>query len=345
MNVAGIRIAGIAIIICVALIVGIIIYKIYKSKVNKALAGETSGAHIGVPAPADTFSVLIKIVVLILLVWIIISLGNISELKQEIENLRSANSSDFSSLAVELSQLKSQMAEANSRILSYNRYISDVNAEDNTCTIKHTLRLKTYSDATTVKLTLSDGTQLDMHKRAAGIYEADTKINLFMNTESATVFSVKEGDMSYAESASPDNDDADEYWQLVIPELGNSSFDIYYGSDKINIGTFNIFSYHKAQYHISSAKLLIEKNGEILETIDAKPFMNEALGDGNIPVDKEYDIKSDDTMNIRLILTTDEGYTLNQQLFEKVKESGIRTYGNRFSITDKNGQVVYKNFG
>ena len=38
MNVAGIRIAGIAIIICVALIVGIIIYKIYKSKVNKALA-------------------------------------------------------------------------------------------------------------------------------------------------------------------------------------------------------------------------------------------------------------------------------------------------------------------
>ena len=341
MNVAGIRIAGIAIIICVALIVGIIIYKIYKSKVNKALAGETSGAHIGVPAPADTFSGIMKIVVLILLVWIIISLGSISDLKQEIANLRSSNSAELSSLSFELSQLKNDMAEANNRIMSYKRYIYDVNAEDNTCTIKHTIRLKTYSDATTVKLTMPDGTQLDMHKKAAGIYEAETKINLFANIESNTSFSVKEGDLSYVELPQPENDDADEYWQLVIPSLDASGFDIYYTSDRISVGTINLFSYHKAQYHITSAKLVVEKNGEELETIDAMSYMNNTFGDGSIPVDKDYDINSNDSLSMKLVLTTEEGYTLNQQIFERVKGSGIMTYGNKFSITDKNGQVVY----
>ena len=343
MAVSGIRIAGIAIIICVALIVGVIIYKIYKSKVNKALVGEASGAHIGVPAPADTFSAIMKIVVLILLVWIIISLGSISDLKQEILNLRSSNSAELSSLSFELSQLKNDMSEANSRVLSYKRYISDVNAEDNTCTIKHDLRLKTYSDATSVKLTMPDGTQLDMYKKAAGIYEAETKINLFANIENNTSFSVKEGDLSYVELPQPENDDADEYWQLVIPELETAGFDVFHTSDNISIGTINMFSYHKAQYHISSAKLIIEKNGEVLDNIDAKPYMDEALGDCSIPINKDYSVKDDDSLKVKLVLTTEEGYTLNQEIIEKIKGNST-TYGNRFSITDKNGQEVYKTY-
>lgn len=343
MAVSGIRIAGIAVIIGVALIIGVIIYAIYRSKVKKALAGEMSGAHIGVPAPADTFSAIMKIVVLILLVWIIINLGNISELKQEIENLRLSNSAEFSSLSFELSNLKDDMVQANSRVLSYKRYISDVNAEDNTCVVKHNLRLKTYSDATTVKLTLPDGTQVDMFRKAAGIYEAETKINLFANTESDTSFSIKEGDMSYVESSYPENDDADEFWQLVIPSLDSAGYDIYHTSDKISVGTINLFSYHKAQYHISSAKLIVEKNGEVLETIDAMAYMNKAVGDCSILVDKDYDIKSEDSLSMKLILNTEEGYTLDQEIFEWIKGSGIRTYGNKFSIIDKNGNKVYGN--
>ena len=343
MAVSGIRIAGIAVIIGVALIIGVIIFAIYRSKVKKALTGEMSGAHIGVPAPADTFSAIMKIVVLILLVWIIISLGNISELKQEIENLRLSNSAEFSSLSFELSNLKNDMVQANSRVLSYKRYISDVNAEDNTCVVKHNLRLKTYSDATTVKLTLPDGTQVDMFRKAAGIYEAEIKINLFADTESDTSFSIKEGDMSYVESSYPENDDADEFWQLVIPLLGSAGYDIYLTSDKISVGNVNMFSYHKAQYHISSAKLIVDKNGEVLETIDAMPYMDKALGDCSIPVDKDYDIKSADSLNMKLLLTTEEGYTLDQEIFEWIKGSGLRNYGNKFSIIDKNGNKVYGN--
>ena len=154
-------------------------------------------------------------------------------------------------------------------------------------------------------------------------------------------FSVKEGDLSYVELPQPENDDADEYWQLVIPSLDASGFDIYYTSDRISVGTINLFAYHKAQYHITSAKLVVEKNGEELETIDAMSYMNNTFGDGSIPVDKDYDINSDDSLSMKLILTTEEGYTLNQQIFERVKGSGIMTYGNKFSITDKNGQVVY----
>ena len=128
---------------------------------------------------------------------------------------------------------------------------------------------------------------------------------------------------------------------MVIPSLDASGFDIYYTSDRISVGTINLFPYHKAQYHITSAKLVVEKNGEELETIDAMSYMNNTFGDGSIPVDKDYDINSNDSLSMKLILTTEEGYTLNQQIFERVKGSGIMTYGNKFSITDKNGQVVY----
>ncbi|MBR4344063.1 MAG: hypothetical protein IKP88_15420 [Lachnospiraceae bacterium] len=344
MGVSGIRIAGIAALVCVAIIIGVVIYKIYRSKVNKALAGEMSGAHIGVPAPADTFNVIMKVVMLILLVWIVISLGSISDIKQEISNMQSNVSSQISSLSSEVSKLKTDMTEVNSRIQSYNRYISDVNAEDNTCIIKHNIRLKTYSDTTAVKLTLPDGTQVDMNKKAEGIFEAETKINLFAYSESSTTFSIKEGDLSYVEAPFPENDDADEYWQLVIPSLYNAGVDIFHNSDNVSIGTVNMFSYHKVQYHIASAKLVIEKNGEVLENIDAMPYMAESLGDCSIPVDKNYDIKNDDNLTVKLVLTTEEGYSLNQDIFEKIKGSGTGVYNNRFSITDKNGKEVYKNF-
>ena len=46
---------------------------------------------------------------------------------------------------------------------------------------------------------------------------------------------------------------------------------------------------------------------------------------------------------MKLLLTTEEGYTLDQEIFEWIKGSGLRNYGNKFSIIDKNGNKVYGN--
>ena len=61
-------------------------------------------------------------------------------------------------------------------------------------------------------------------------------------------------------------------------------------------------------------------------------------------MNKDYDINIDDDMVVRLILTTEEGYTLNQYVFEKIKGSGTKIHTNKFAITDKNGKEVYNIF-
>ena len=333
-------ISFIGILLLIAVLLGAAAIILYRVKVNRALQGKESGAHTNIPAPADSLSGIFKGVILILLIVICINLGKLNTLQQEIENLRDNVMINNSSVVSELGSLKSDLAEMNSRVYSYENSCIGVDVSDNTCTVKHTVRLKSFSDETEVVLILGDGTETNMVKTGTGRYEAELKTGLFKEISDYPSITVKENGTSYVEKLTGYSDES-YYWQTCIPSvIGQAGPGITYSGKKLSITNISLFSEYKHSYNIASAKIDIEVNGKEADSIDAVSYFEIPVGNIEIPVNKEYSVNESDDIRINLILVTEEGYTLDQLLFE-VNEGRHISYGNKYTITDKNGNKVF----
>ena len=181
-----------------------------------------------------------------------------------------------------------------------------------------------------------------MEKTGEGRYEAEVKTGLFEEYDTETGITIKENGVNVFEELQDEHfyGMSAAYWQMFIPSLMSEfGIDTEYNTTGLNIRNINMFSNYKGEYHIASAKVIMEKNGTEIDSIDALDSFNEAYGEIIIPVDKEYTMAETDTIDAKLILVTEEGYTLEQLLFDR-KDGRYITYGNRFTITDKNGKQV-----
>ena len=333
---------GISILLVVVTILGVVAVILYRRKINKALQGEQSSAHTSLPAPADTVGGLYKAVVLILLIWLCLCTGKLNDIRSELENIKSLTVSSSGNLSGELYLLQNKMEEMNSKVYSYTTSGSSVDSSDNTCLVKHVVRLKSFSADTEVTFISPDGTEVKMDKVGEGKYEAEIKTDMFKETYEYPGIIIKEnGTNCYEELDSETYFPGDSYWQMFIPSI-TSEFGIgaEYNTDCIKIGNITVFSEYKSDYNITSAKILVEKNGKEIDSIDALSCFERPFGDIEIPVNKDYAITEKDTINAKLIIETGEGYIREQLLFEK-DENKYCTYGNSFIIKNKNGVTVY----
>ena len=333
---------GIIIILLAAVLIGAIVIILYRRRANRVLQGERSGAHTSIPAPTDTINGLFKIVTVVLLVWVCISMGRLSSIQSELETLKSLTQSNSFNLSGEMDRIKDEMKDMNSRVFSYSSSAGKVDTSDNTCIVKHTVKLKTFSDDTEVVFIAGNGTEVKMEKTGEGRYEAEVKTGLFEEYDTETGITIKENGVNVFEELQDERfyGMSAAYWQMFIPSLMSEfGIDTEYNTTGLNIRNINMFSNYKGEYHIASAKVIMEKNGTEIDSIDALDSFNEAYGEIIIPVDKEYTMAETDTIDAKLILVTEEGYTLEQLLFDR-KDGRYITYGNRFTITDKNGKQV-----
>ena len=332
----------IAVILLIAAAIGGIVVLLYRKRMNRALIEEQSTAHTSLPAPADTLGGIYKLVMLGLIIWVCISMGKLSSIQQEIENLKSLSAGNSNSISFELENFKSEMLKANSRVGSYTSTCNDLNTSDNTCMVKHTVRLKSFSDNTEVVFVSVDGQEVKMDKTGEGRYEAIIKTDLFKTYDGEFGITIKENGVNYYEALEDERFYGTEpaYWQQYIPYInGEFGTDVTYLNNDVNIRNIVVDSMYKSEYNISSAKVVVEKNGSVIDTIDAKDSFAIPYGPIEIPVQKDYEVTEKDNMNATLILTTEEGYTLEQLLYEKTGTMN-RTYGNSFIITDNSGNVV-----
>jgi hypothetical protein len=183
-----------------------------------------------------------------------------------------------------------------------------------------------------------------MEKTGEGRYEANIKTDLFKAYNGEIGITIKENGTNYYEALEDEKFYGTElaYWQQYIPNLeGEFGVDATFTDDKISIRNILVFSMHKSDYKVASAKVEIVKNDSVIDNIDAKSSFAVPYGQIEIPVMKDYETSNNDTMYAKLILTTEEGYTLEQLLFEKANSMN-KTYGNNFIIKDNSGNVVYK---
>ena len=343
MNTARIGILVLLLGLVLAVAAGVVIVIIYKRKVNNALKEEKSNAHMRIPAPADTMNIVVKVIVIALLIWIAFSLRTISDLRQDIANMQSSTASEIMSLSNEINILRTELAQVNNKVMQYNSEVISVDATHDTCTVRHTLQLKSYADDTTVILRTGNGEEIPLTHKGAGIFEADAKTDMFAQMMEPTTVSIKEGGKSTVEEVERHYGDIVSYYQLVIPTLNASGAFISYDESSVSIPDIVLFPEYKQLYNISSAKIIVEQNEKEIETIDVtadvKKSLETSFGDVNIPVNKLYNVAAKDTFKVTLCITTPDGYTLKQVITEKNAENRHTSFGNTFQIFDQNGYL------
>ena len=333
---------ALGILLIVVIGIGVLVVVLYRNKINRALREEQSGAHIRIPAPADTVNGLFKGVVLILLVYICISMGRLNSLQQEIENVKNDIFNATNSVNAGIEQLKEEMLKMNSKVYSYTSTCSSIDPSDNTCMVKHSIALKSFSDDTEVIFTAGDGKEERMVKTGEGKYEIELKTSLFKENSRENGVTIKENGISTYETLIDENAYmGSEYWERYIPSFyGGGSYDIHRNDNELEINRLSLFSDKKNNYNIASAKLLIEKNGTEIDSIDAMESLKETFGDIVFEVNKKYEISANDVVTVRFKVVTEEGYTLDQFIYES-KEHTFSNYGKMFSIYDRNGSKVF----
>lgn len=343
MNTARIGILVLLLGLVLAVAVGVVIVIIYKRKVNNALKEEKSNAHMRIPAPADTMNIVVKVIVIALLIWIAFSLRTISDLRQDIANMQSSTASEIMSLSNEINILRTELAQVNNKVMQYNSEVISVDATHDTCTVRHTLQLKSYADDTTVILRTGNGEEIPLTHKGAGIFEADAETDMFAQMMEPTTVAIKEDGKNYVEEVSRYFGDVVSYYQLVIPLLNAGYNNVIYDDGTVSIADIVLYPEYKQIYTITSAKVVVEQNEKEIDSIDVTKDVKDCLetfyGDVRIPLNKLYNVAAKDTFKVTLCITTPDGYTLKQVITEKNAENRHTSFGNTFQIFDQNGYL------
>jgi len=352
MEASRVSIIVLAAVAVLALIIGIISVKMYKKKVNRALSEETSRAHIGIPAPAESIDMIIKVVILIVLILIFVKLRHFGELDQKMDNLESNQTNlmmSVSSLNSSIADLKDAWQKGNSRVLSYSLSYGDLNASDNTCKLMHSLVLKNYSDDTSVSIKTSKGEVFKMTEKATGTYEFEQTADIFTEGPEDIYAVITDGSESCTEVLRPDEYIYPEYWNKYIPVFLLNADDYMHDEGNIHIGWLHLMLTEKSDYRITSASLLASVNGKVVEKIDVTDSFKgdlRARWDVSLDMNKDYQVTEKDTFMFSLKYETEDGYTVEQPLLERIIQTdnggGIMVieHGNTISITDKTGRLV-----
>ena len=343
MNTARISVIVLLLGLAILVAAGVVIVIIYKRKVNKALTEEKSNAHMRIPAPADTMNIVVKVIVIALLIWIAFSLRTISDLRQDIANMQSSTASEIMSLSNEINILRTELAQVNNKVMQYNSEVISVDATHDTCTVRHTLQLKSYADDTTVILRTGNGEEIPLTHKGAGIFEADAKTDMFAQMMEPTTVAIKEDGKNYVEEVSRYFGDVVSYYQLVIPLLNAGYNNVMYDDGTVSIADIVLYPEYKQIYTITSAKVVVEQNEKEIDSIDVTKVVKDCLetfyGDVRIPLNKLYNVAAKDTFKVTLCITTPDGYTLKQVITEKNAENRHTSFGNTFQIFDRNGYL------
>lgn len=343
MNTARISVIVLLLGLAILVAAGVVIVIIYKRKVNKALTEEKSNAHMRIPAPADTMNIVVKVIVIALLIWIAFSLRTISDLRQDIANMQSSTASEIMSLSNEINILRTELAQVNNKVMQYNSEVISVDATHDTCTVRHTLQLKSYADDTTVILRTGNGEEIPLTHKGAGIFEADAKTDMFAQMMEPTTVAIKEDGKNYVEEVSRYFGDVVSYYQLVIPLLNAGYNNVMYDDGTVSIADIVLYPEYKQIYTITSAKVVVEQNEKEIDSIDVTKVVKDCLetfyGDVRIPLNKLYNVAAKDTFKVTLCITTPDGYTLKQVITEKNAENRHTSFGNTFQIFDWNGYL------
>ena len=299
----------------------------YKRRVSRIENGEVRGTHTSIPAPATTVSAVYKIVLMII---VVIGLINMSAMRGEINSLRN-DINNMRSMEYEIYELKSIIAQNNSRLLNYSYEFGDVNYDNKTGELKLSATLKEFTEDT--KVTVEAGVnEFELKKGSGGTYTATVNYGLF-EPYSAAEICIKEGDKTTVETVDFPSPIFYEY--LPVPNVGTTmTARTSFGKVKYD-GEFYIVANHLED--IESASLTYMTSNRDLQTID----ITEDMRNGTmITVVKGLPVDDDLTSRIEIITKT--GFKIIEQSIMIYGEDSENDTKQFTEIQDSNGHTLWK---
>ena len=335
----NIAIILIGVILIIALIIILVTYLRYKQHINKVISGEAHSTHIKLPSPS-TIALFTALIVLIIMSGA--SFLYISDLSLTLDNLKD-NTFILSNLSDQLEDMREQTNKQNSLLDSFEFILGDIDTENNSVNVTIIVTPKTYTDKTQILITFNDKT-IELRKSDDGIFTGIFKADLFTEYDKDPIVTIGDGNVNQVETIA--NNELGMIWQEYLPcavETYNES-EYNYNDSKLEISGGISLNAYLGLGSIEQADLVIKLNDKVFKDIDITSELKENLdSEYYIDLNEKISLKKKDTVSIYLIIKDSYGYTMTEKVSSSNDdENDALTDDTLCTITDKNGNVVYK---
>ena len=305
----------------------------YNRRLDRIVRGEARDTHSPIPEPKDTVSGTYRIVLMVVAVFSLISIsaanGRISSLQNSVSSLESQQHN----LSWEISQLREELRQQETRINGVSWEVKNADLDTCTADVRLEVSLREFTEDTEVSFSM-DGNEVKLAGGAAGTFRGDIRANLFEAFRDVTVC-ISEGGVTRTE---PVYDFPDYFFWDYLPTPGlTCSFnsDTSFGRMTCE-GAFS-FQFDRRE-DIESVTLTYMTGGKDLETLD---ITKEAVSGTEITLPKGLKLEKD--LTFRTEIETKSGFRMVKQdfmVFEASPEN--RTGEEFFRIYGKDGELVWE---
>ena len=314
-------------ILVIAIVLVLIGVLAYRKRVRRVENGEIRDTHSSIPAPETTVNGVYKIVLMIV---VVITLLHTSALRGEISSLKQDLNNQNSLIWQIEHRIDTLLDEKNSRLLSFAYEFGSVDFDKKTGELSIVATLKEFSEDTVV--TVEAGTnRFELKKTTPGTYAATIDYGLFEPYSEAHI-SINEGGKTILETIDFPSPTFYEY--LPVPSL-NSTFSARttFGKMKYN-GEFYFTADHLED--VASVTLTYMTANRDIQTTDiTKEFISGEM----IAVVKGMPVEQD--LSARIEIVTKSGFRIIQQtvmIYDSDSEGATPQF---LEIQDLNGSTLW----
>ena len=282
------RVAGfvLPILILVALAIGVLVYFLcYKAAINRKLRGEESGAHV----PMASTETVWKVVAVIAVFVMYSSLSSkITNLQNDVTNLRSALGDKTGQLRYELDELEQTMKREASMISEVFYDFGEVDPTEHTTEMKFRVVPKSYSAETELSLNYR-GETIVLTNNGDGIFTGSTVLPIFQEYYEDALIYITEGGVTKTEMCEELPKDYLHYYCLPMFYIMNCTTGTQEKKDSVSIELYlQMMAKGDDSEQFRDMTLYVEKDDTV---IDEMP-----LADGAVSLDKSYPVKDGDSL-------------------------------------------------
>ncbi len=287
------------ILILAALALGVLVYYLcYKAAINRKLRQEESGAHV----PMASMESVWKVVAVIAVFVMYSSLSSkITNLQNDVWNLRSALGDKTSQLQYELNEMQRTMKKEASMISEIFYDFGEIDTKNHTVEMNFWVVPKSYSAETELSLNYR-GESIVLINNGRGTFTGSAVFPIFEESYEDGMVCVTEGGITKTEAWEEVPKEGLQYYCLPQLLIERSSFG--YGKKKDSVkmeGELNIMESGKNAGQFRNLKLVVKNGTEVIEEI--------ALEDGHIVFDREYPVEDGDYFEIYVTGVDEYGYS------------------------------------
>ena len=300
---SSIALIFIILIVLAIVIVAISIYA-YNKRLDKVVKGEIHDTHSKIPEPTESIGALYKGILIALVILTLINMGRMTTLVSTLNNNLNNIERTQSYLETELGELQNTIRENSDPIASTEYEIRAINASDNKVSVDFKVRLKEYSEDTSVVLSLGE-TKYPLKNLGSGKFGDMLNIDLFANYNDSLIL-VTENKITKTSSAEFPFEFV--YDAFPIPSY-TCTFDSYTSGGKLKCSGSYTPQVSGNLENIESVKITYLSGGEV---IDTKDITNAVKTMEMITLDKTFAVSSLD-LTFLMEVTCKDGYKVSSQ--------------------------------